>query len=147
MTPQDPKTRAKELDPTGRASGDAGAKLDAGKTRLGLMIHSFPRALEEVGKVTTFGAAKYSPGGWQHVPDGVARYTDALYRHLLAEARGEVVDPDSQLFHAAQSAWNALARLELMLRQPALPGSQRYTEIHTDLPPEEVARIVNDSGI
>lgn len=106
-----------EKDPTGKRAGDPGAKLDAGKNRLGLMIGGFPRALEAVGQVTTFGANKYSPGGWQHVENGVERYTDALYRHLLKEAQGENVDPDSQLLHAAQSAWNALARLELMLRE------------------------------
>jgi hypothetical protein len=27
------------------------------------------------------------------------------------------LDPDSQLLHASHAAWNALARLELMLRE------------------------------
>jgi hypothetical protein len=69
-----------------------------------------------VGEVGTYGTIKYSPGSWMHVPDGRERYTDALWRHLLAEAAGEDPDRDSGLAHAAHTAWNALARLELMLR-------------------------------
>lgn len=103
-----------EVDPTGRRPSDPGAKLDSGKTRLGLVLHGFARALEEVGKIGTFGAQKYSPDGWRQVPNGVERYTDAMYRHLFAEARGEERDNDG-LRHAACAAWNALARLELIL--------------------------------
>ncbi len=106
-----------ETDPTGREAGEPGAKLDHGKNRLGLIIGGFPRALWAVGEVGTYGANKYSDNGWMEVPDGVNRYTDAMYRHLFKEAIGERVDDESGLLHAAQSAWNALARLELMLRE------------------------------
>ena len=57
------------------------------------------------------------PNGWMSVPGGVERYTDAMYRHLMKEAQGELIDPDSGTFHAAQAAWNALARLDMMLRK------------------------------
>ncbi len=103
---------AEESDPTGRTPNDPGAKLDAGKPRLGLVLGGFANALVEVGKVGTFGARKYSDDGWKQVPDAEARYTDALLRHLLTESAGEDVDPDSGLLHAAHTAWNALARLE-----------------------------------
>lgn len=106
-----------EFDPTGRLAHDPGAKLDAGKTRLWLVLGGFARALEQVGQVGTFGARKYSDNGWMEVPDGQSRYTDALLRHLMAEARGEKTDPDSGLAHASHLAWNSLARLELMLRK------------------------------
>ena len=106
-----------ETDPTGREAGEPGAKLDHGKNRLGLIIGGFPRALWAVGEVGTYGANKYSDNGWMEVPDGVNRYTDAMYRHLFKEAMGEHIDDESGLLHAAQSAWNALARLELMLRE------------------------------
>lgn len=92
----------------------AGVKHDEGKIRAGLVVLGFSRALEAVSKVGTFGAIKYVPGGWLSVPDAEARYTDALMRHLLKESQ-EQVDPESGLMHAAHSAWNALARLELML--------------------------------
>lgn len=106
-----------EADPTGRKPNEPGAKLDAGKSRLGLVINGFARALQEVGKVGTYGANKYTDNGWMDVPNGTARYTDALYRHLLKEASGELVDGDTQLLHAAHSAWNALSRLDLILRE------------------------------
>ena len=52
-----------ESDPTGRQPNDAGAKLDAGKNRLGLVLVGFSSALQEVGKVGTYGAKKYSDNG------------------------------------------------------------------------------------
>lgn len=94
-----------------------GAKDDNGKIRVGLMVEGFARALEAVAEISTYGAHKYSDGGWQHVPKGVARYSDAMGRHWLAECMGEKFDDESGLTHAAHLAWNALARLELLLRQ------------------------------
>jgi len=105
-----------ESDPTGRQPNDAGAKLDSGKNRLGLVLCGFPRALQAVGMVGTYGANKYSDNGWMSVPDGQRRYTDAMLRHLMKESEGESVDAESGLQHAAHLAWNALARLELELR-------------------------------
>jgi hypothetical protein len=112
-------TMSQEQDPTGRDAHAPGAKLDAGKNRLGLVLGGFTRALQEVGKVGTFGAAKYTDNGWVSVPNGQTRYTDAMFRHLLKEAEGEANDPDSKLKHAAHVAWNALARLELTLIEEA----------------------------
>ena len=102
-------------DPTGRQASEPGAKLDAGKNRLGLVIGGFANALQAVGAVGTFGANKYTDNGWREVPDGVERYTDALYRHLLADHAGETNDGESGILHAAHAAWNALAVLELKL--------------------------------
>lgn len=79
-------------------------------------IDYFPRAIEAVSEVSTFGAQKYAWKGWEGVEDGYARYSDAMARHLISEGKGELVDPDSGLLHAAHCAWNALARLELKLR-------------------------------
>lgn len=106
-----------ERDPNGMDAHQPGAKLDAGKPLVGLVLGGFARALTKVAEVGTFGAKKYTPMGWVQVPDGEARYTDALYRHLLKEAEGEAFDPDSKLLHAAHAAWNALARLDLILRE------------------------------
>lgn len=106
-----------EADPNGLNQKMPGAKLDAGKNRLGLVLFGFARALRAVGQVGTYGANKYSDNGWMKVTNGEARYTDAMLRHLLAEAEGEVIDPETKLMHAAQSAWNSLARLDLMLRR------------------------------
>ena len=92
-----------------------GVKYDAGKPRYGLVLGGFPRALERVVQVGTFGANKYSDDGWLTVDDGHARYTDAMLRHHFAEAGGEELDGESGMLHAAHRAWNALAVLELKL--------------------------------
>lgn len=73
--------------------------------------------MKAVAEVGTVGAAKYTPNGWVQVPDGQERYTDALLRHLLDELAGDTRDAGTGLQHAAHTAWNALARLELMLRE------------------------------
>lgn len=105
----------KESDPNGIEQHAPGAKLDEGKPDTGL-LQMFGRALLAVSEVGTFGASKYSRGGWRSVPNGVDRYTAALGRHFLEEGF-EKIDPDSNLLHAAHLAWNALARLELILEE------------------------------
>lgn len=107
---------AKETDPSGKSPHEAGAKLDAGKRRDGLVLLGFSRALAAVSAVGSYGANKYTDNGWMSVPNGQARYTDAMLRHLLSEASGELTDKDTGLLHAAHGAWNALARLDLMIR-------------------------------
>ena len=104
-------------DPNGLDQHQAGAKLDSGKYRPGLVISGFCNALQAVSEVGTMGANKYTDFGFLEVENGVSRYTDALYRHLLSEHAGEEEDKESGLLHAAHAAWNALARLELMLRE------------------------------
>ena len=104
-----------ERDPNGIDNHAPGAKLDEGKLLAGLLLQ-FPRALTAVLEVGTFGTKKYSRGGWQHVENGVERYTDAMIRHLLKEPV-ESEDPDSGFPHEWHLAWNALSRLELMLRE------------------------------
>lgn len=106
-----------EVDPFGKDPKQPGAKLDAGKPAVfrGL-IGYFPLACLAVSGVSTYGAQKYAWKGWETVPDGFNRYSDALMRHLLAESSEGRVDVTTGLDHAAQVAWNSMARLELMLR-------------------------------
>lgn len=114
----EPKVLTPEQDPSGLKPSDPGAKLDDGKVMADL-LEDFGLALLEVAKVGTFGANKYSRGGWQHVENAVVRYNAAKWRHLL-KGRYESHDPDSGLLHAAHEAWNVLAKLELMLREKGL---------------------------
>lgn len=109
-----------QVDPNGLEPSQPGAKLDAGKPQPSLMFEAFPLALLAVSGICTYGAKKYSRGGWQHVPNGIDRYTDAMLRHML-DTRFD--DPESGLPHAAHAAWNALARLELMLREKPCPAT------------------------
>lgn len=113
-----------ERDPHGRDPHAPGAKLDAGKAPvLKGAIQQFPRAMLAVSSVSAFGAAKYTWGGWQTVPEGVERYGDAMARHQIYEAIEGPNDKDSGLLHAAHIAWNALARLELILREAETPAA------------------------
>jgi hypothetical protein len=109
---------SEETDPTGKNPHEPGAKLDSGKPSVyrGLLDY-FPRACTAVAEVSSVGAKKYTWKGWETVPDGFSRYSDALARHLLAESTDGSLDKDTGLTHAAHTAWNALARLELLLKK------------------------------
>lgn len=107
-----------EADPSGLSSKDPGSKLDAGKVDVNLLWESFPRALLAVAEVATYGAAKYTRGGWKEVEGGIIRYGSAEGRHKLNRNAGEVYDSGpkgSQLPHRYHEAWNSLAQLELCL--------------------------------
>jgi len=106
-----------EADPNGFSAHTPGAKLDDGKVMAWLCVSGFSRALFAVADVTTKGAVKYTPNGWRHVPNGEARYKEAMVRHLLALGSGESIDKDTGCLHLAQVAWNALAALELQLQK------------------------------
>ncbi|PJJ99974.1 hypothetical protein CO615_04685 [Lysobacteraceae bacterium NML75-0749] len=93
-----------------------GSKFDAGKRRPQLVLLAMPHAMGAVIDVAGYGAKKYSDNNWLQVPNGIQRYTDAMLRHAIAEGI-ETCDPESGFFHAAHVAWNALARLELMLQE------------------------------
>lgn len=117
---------ARETDPTGRNQHEPGAKLDAGKPRVSLVLNGFPNALLAVSEVATYGANKYTDNGWVSVPNGKQRYADAGYRHNLLAATGEERDVESGLLHKAHAAWNALAELELMLREAPQGGGEKF---------------------
>lgn len=94
-----------------------GKKNDEGKPRIGLLMQDMSEAFFEISKVHTHGAVKYGSDNWKYVVDGLNRYTDAMYRHLNAEHRGELFDQDSEYLHAAHTAWNAIVRLQLVLKR------------------------------
>lgn len=122
-----------EKDPTGKSQNEPGAKLDAGKTQPGLVIRSMPRAMLAISEVSTYGANKYSPDGWLQVPEGERRYLNAMLRHLLQEGIEEFdTGPGgSGLRHAAQVAWNAMARLELALRR--IEAGEQLSKMRKDV--------------
>lgn len=91
----------------------SGLKHDGGKPRWSLLMRGCADALQAVVRVLTFGAQKYADDSWQGVQNGQQRYRDALYRHLNAIERGELVDDESGESHWAHVATNALFLYEL----------------------------------
>lgn len=94
-------------------------KYDKGKPPVVTMfMHYFPRAIRAVSWVSEFGARKYEAYGYINVEDALQRYANAGGRHLLEQSplMGGLYDEESGLADAAQEAWNAMAKLELMLK-------------------------------
>lgn len=113
------QTVREEKDPYGKHDKEPGSKLDAGKSSVTRgCLHYFPRALFAVADLSDIGAKKYSWKGWESVPDGINRYGDALGRHEC-RIEGDYTrrDTDTGVLEATAVAWNALARLELILRE------------------------------
>ena len=118
FSPVSPKSSKEFTNDSADKIATGGIKYDGGKVcAFRGSIDYFPRALEQVAAVSTFGANKYAWKGWEAVSEGFERYSDAMVRHMFAAAKGEATDNDSGLLHEAHTAWNALARLELKLRQ------------------------------
>ena len=93
-------------------------KHDSGKSPVFRGVFKyFPKALKAVADISAMGAEKYSWGGWKESATfaDMHRFEDALGRHLLNEHVDGLYDPESNLLHAAHAAWNALAKLELLL--------------------------------
>jgi hypothetical protein len=74
-----------------------GHKNDQGKTRLDLLD---PYAIEQLGRVLTFGANKYGVKNWTK---GIAysRLVGAALRHLMSFLAGHETDVESGLPHLA----------------------------------------------
>ena len=77
-----------------------GRKFDGGKLQYGLLP---PLALKATTEILTFGAEKYEPDNWKHVPDSKRRYFDAMQRHLWAWKEGEQNDPETGKNHLAHA--------------------------------------------
>jgi hypothetical protein len=90
-----------------------GVKFDAEKVRLDLIS---TLAVEEIAKVLTIGARKYSAGNWRlgmlH-----SRYIRAAIGHLFAHMRGETHDRETGLFHLAHAGCCIMFLLEYLITQ------------------------------
>lgn len=115
-----------------RASGQGGPILPGpvadntkegrkiGKVRMDLVVKDMPRAIEALARVMTWalsGEKGYAESDWLHVPGGIQKYHGGLHRHDNKEMRGQTFDDESGLHHAIHTAWNAMARVELILRE------------------------------
>lgn len=81
-----------------------GIKKDDGKPRYDLIDSE---ALDEMAKVLTFGAKKYEANNWRK---GISysRIAAAILRHTFALLRGQILDPESGLYHSAHVQCNAM---------------------------------------
>ena len=91
-------------------NSEGGVKADGGKAQPRLLMQSMPNAVREICEVLTYGANKYTPDNWKKVE--ADRYTDALYRHLLAYHAGELFDSETNKHHLAHAACCILFLLE-----------------------------------
>lgn len=89
-------------------------KADAGKARWDLLPWA---ALSVVVEVLSYGARKYAPENWRHVPDARDRYTAAALRHIAAWRMGERVDAESGLHHLAHAVCCLLFLLAFEVEQ------------------------------
>lgn len=82
-----------------------GLRFNQGKIRYDLLE---PHAIEELAKVFTIGAEKYAPRNWEKGMPW-SKVVASLKRHIAEFEKGEDYDKETQLFHMAHAAWNAMA--------------------------------------
>lgn len=94
--------------------------------------------IENLVKVYSFGAEKYSENSWQNLPNFWERYKAAMLRHLCALEKGELIDSESGLPHTSHLMWNAVA-LDWGLSHDKfkkvykdIPGYEKYYYADTD---------------
>lgn len=97
-----------------------GVKTNKNKPQLSILFTQFPKALEAIAKCSEYGHLKYKETdidylNYQRVEGGSKTYADAGLRHRLYK-KG-TTDLESQLPHAYHVAWNALAELELLIKE------------------------------
>lgn len=103
-----------------------GIKYDTDKNRLDLLP---TLALEEVGRVYSIGARKYTDRNWEK---GLkfSRIFGALLRHLFAWWRGEKYAQDDGQHHLASVVWCGLTLLhyDLLKQYQKFDDRPRYEE-------------------
>lgn len=99
-----------------------GEKFDSGKLPyFTVLFKQFPNALREVIRCSNSGHNKYikTDLDWQNfsrVTNAETRYKDASLRHMVEEGPVEDMEQYGGMTHEAAVVWNALADLEINLR-------------------------------
>ena len=91
-----------------------GVKYDSKKPDYSLIP---PHALDDVAKVLTYGAQKYDRHNWKQLENLDTRYFAAAQRHLWAIQRGENLDEETGLHHAAHAICCMMFMLEFYYLQ------------------------------
>lgn len=97
-----------------------GLKFSNDKPKLHLLFRQFPNAIQEIVKLSEYGHNKYIEGdedyqNFSRVENPDTAYIDAELRHLCDMYSKDIKD-ESGFIHKAHKAWNALADLELTLK-------------------------------
>jgi hypothetical protein len=91
-----------------------GIKYDSEKPDYSLVP---PNALNDVVKVLTHGAQKYDRNNWQYLENLDSRYFAASQRHMWALQRGETLDEETGIHHAAHAICCMMFLLEFYYLQ------------------------------
>jgi len=91
-----------------------GRKFDSEKPKMYLLP---PKAIIEVSKILTFGAAKYDEDNWRKLDNLQNRYTGGALRHIFAHMDGELKDPETNSSHLAHAICCLLFKLEIELEK------------------------------
>ena len=91
-----------------------GVKYDSKKPDYSLIP---PHALDDVAKVLTYGAQKYDRHNWKQLENLDTRYFAAAQRHLWALQRGEILDEETGIHHAAHAICCIMFMLEFYYLQ------------------------------
>lgn len=95
----------------------------------GGVLQLFPRAMYHLALTSKAGADKYgttvSTIKFLDTPGAYELHTDAMIRHVVDEKlEGPVSHKDGGLLHPVMVAWNALARLEVFLKNAEEPDAK-----------------------
>lgn len=86
-----------------------GIKYDSEKPQLGLISG---KAINELGKVLTFGAKKYGKDNWRDLEDLQFRCLSAALRHLMEVVDGNLIDEETGLSHFAHAMCNMMFAID-----------------------------------
>ena len=103
----------------------SGIKYDGEKPKMNLLP---PKAIVEISKVLTFGAAKYDAENWRKLDDLQNRYTAGALRHIFAHMDGEELDPETNLSHLAHAMCCLLFKLEIELEERSKKEKSREVD-------------------
>jgi len=108
-----------------------GVKHDAEKIQLELLSRVW---IEEVGKVLTFGARKYSPNNWRKGLQ-ITRLLGACLRHVFSFLGGEDNDPESGLSHLGHASACLMFCFETYRNKPNMDDRYKDGSQHTNVSP------------
>jgi len=108
-----PETEIVYVDEPNRIVGERGGlKNDANKLDWTMLPFE---AIEEILKIMDYGAKKYERDNWKKVEPN--RYIAALFRHIVAEIKGEDYDKESGRLHLSHAACCILFLLYLKMKE------------------------------